>query len=809
MQIKRWYQDWLGWVIVVSITYGIICLASLASDVGRPYPGFFTYYNTILSRMEVEWNVPSWWWDTSGQHPNLGDVVIQVDDTPFTNIHQPIAEGLLYQTAKDNGQTAVAVTVERGGQHILIHIPLETFSWAHYIDLMLLPVIMATCYWMLAIILYRSSNQENKQRLVILLLCAIGTLAAAVKGALFIFGSWRETTLLLINPIHSLTGTFMGVLLLQLAFQFPLTRWPRLMRFTMPFFYGASTVLYLFYFSGKITTWRTGTTPLAQWMDRTWFNFFQYLIIFGTALVLARLFGEALLVRSKTRERQEARILLVAFILFLPAVWFAINGISGTSATLLFLQSLADTRFLSLIVPFAFAAISLRYHTFDGAEKWLFIALVLAVSGFLANAATAVLFWQSTQTIRTLPFPPTAVFFLLFLLVSLVWGWQSGWRGWLGRVFQWERVSYHEVLTFGSRLSTSAYADERQLAQAMADALCAALGVIYATVWLAEPTDLTLTAVSGSFPEKLIPKLQKPSLFPTQPIRLTTNSPAWLQPCYPETAVILPLTISGKAAGLIGLGPRWDTAVFDDRDLEILDLIAQQAAIFLHNARQTALLYQSDQQLLHIQELTRQKTAQNLHDHLLPALSQLQLKLLTANQLLAAQPEKAHALLAESQQELRENSDLVRRIQKDLVIRPLEFGLTPYLQELTIQFTQDTGIATQLNLPETLDTVITVRETREAIYAVWQHALDNIRQHAQATQVTANMAINSTNLTFSICDNGRGSAPEELQKAVANGRFGLRSMQIRLEAIGGTFAFQSPPTQGSCVQAQIPLKHNA
>ncbi|MCZ7665823.1 MAG: hypothetical protein M5U34_00600 [Chloroflexi bacterium] len=34
---------------------------------------------------------------------------------------------------------------------------------------------------------------------------------------------------------------------------------------------------------------------------------------------------------------------------------------------------------------------------------------------------------------------------------------------------------------------------------------------------------------------------------------MAQNSAQWLQPCYPETAVILPLTISGKTTGLIGL----------------------------------------------------------------------------------------------------------------------------------------------------------------------------------------------------------------------------------------------------------------
>ncbi|MFL7837834.1 MAG: hypothetical protein ACK2T4_10555, partial [Candidatus Promineifilaceae bacterium] len=47
--------------------------------------------------------------------------------------------------------------------------------------------------------------------------------------------------------------------------------------------------------------------------------------------------------------------------------------------------------------------------------------------------------------------------------------------------------------------------------------------------------------------------------------------------------------------------------------------------------------------------------------------------------------------------------------------------------------------------------------------------------------------------------------PEQRQESLKNGHFGLRSMEIRLQSVGGQFAFQSVPGQGSCVLGQIPL----
>ena len=805
MPTKRWHTDWLGWVLLASAAYGIICLISLAVDVGRPFPGFITYYNPIQTQMVVEWNTPTWWWDTTGERPLIDDTFIQVNETPFNDILKPVEEAALYQSIWDQGSRTVDVTVNRDGGLITFAVPLEPFSWAQYGDLMLLTVILAACYWLLAMILYRASGAESKQRLVVLILCAFTIIILGNQGSLFIFGGWREYILSFINPLHALAVTLSGALLIHLAFRFPYPRWQRLSRVLLPPIYLLALLLYFFYLLAKVIVWHNGTTPLAQWLDQAWLNTFQYLIIIAILFLLARVLGEAVLLPEKSRYREEARIMLLALFLFLPAAWFAIHGVSGTNSTILFMQSLADTRYLALVVPFAFAAISLRYNTFAGDKNWLFLALMLAVSGFLANGAVALLFWRAPNLIRDLSFPPTAVLFVLFLIAGLIWGWQSSWRGWLGRLFNWERINYHAVKQFGHTLATQPYNDRFELAQNIVSTLCHELSFAGAACWLMTDDTMQLSATDGRLQSTVPQVLHPPDDLIDRPIRLKNPQADWLQPLKSEFSVLLPLFISGRLLGMLAVGQRWDAAVFDDRDLEILTLLSQQAALMLYNAEQTAQLRQSDQQLLRIQELTRQKTAQNLHDHVLPALSLIQMRLLTAGRLIKSQPAKAQEILAESQESLRKNNDLVRRIQKDLVIRSLEYGLSPYLQELVAQFNQDTGITTHLQLPPALDSVISDTNTRETIYAVWQQALDNIYQHAQASEVTINMALDLDQLTFSIRDNGRGSGPEQRQESLKNGHFGLRSMEIRLQSIGGQFAFQSVPGQGSCVLGQIPL----
>ncbi|MCZ7665826.1 MAG: hypothetical protein M5U34_00615 [Chloroflexi bacterium] len=110
----------IGWAGLSSspIAYGILCLLSLASDVGRPFPGFFTYYNNIYTQMDVEWNIPSWWWDDTGNRPRLDDLLLQVNQTPFAGIQRPVAEAPLYAAVWNQGQTDVTITVKRSDQII-------------------------------------------------------------------------------------------------------------------------------------------------------------------------------------------------------------------------------------------------------------------------------------------------------------------------------------------------------------------------------------------------------------------------------------------------------------------------------------------------------------------------------------------------------------------------------------------------------------------------------------------------------------------------------------------------------------------
>ncbi|HRQ39217.1 MAG TPA: GAF domain-containing protein [Chloroflexota bacterium] len=806
MRDKRWYQDWLGWVLVISIGYGLICLLSLTSDVGRPFPGFLTYHNFTTNRMDVFWNAPGWWWQSETDRVALTDILLSVNDVPFNDLTGLLNEQIIYENVWDEGIRSVKIQVERNSQSQTLTIPLHIFSWQDLIDLLLAPFVITSTVLLLAIILYQASGDVLGQRLAILILVTMAGYSASINTSLFHYGQFHDHFLGYSNQIYATAVIFLGPLLIHFAWNFTtpifqdhnvLSRMPLL-------FYSVALLATASYFLSRFIVNLQGITPVMSLLDRFALDSTAYLLIFGVFGVIVRMIGDGFLRRVQPRSRREARLMLAAFLCVLPIVWLSANGIFGNNSSIANIRNLADTRYFALAVPFAFAAISLRYHTFAGAERWLFMALVLAVSGFLANAGTAVLFWQQPQLIRELPFPPTAVLFLLFLLTGLVWGWQSGWRGWLRRVFHWDRVSAHEVQQYGQRLVAAPHTDGRQLAQTMAAVLCQELQVTHTTVWLAAENGLELTAVAGGWPEPAPPWLDLPENIPLTPFRLGANAPVWARPLCPHAIVVLPLILSGRLLGIMASGSRWDTAVFDDRDLDILALIAQQSAVFLQNAQQTAQLRQADRQLLQIQEETQRKTAQDLHDYVLPVMGRLQLQLQTGQHMIADCPEQLPGLLAGSLAQLRDNTAVIRRIQQNLVIRPLEYGLAAYLQELVQRFRDDSGILVEMTLPVDLDTAVPNLDARHAIYAVWQQALDNIQTHAQASHVSITCQHAVTGFCFQIQDNGQGCTPAKREKAIANGHFGLRSMQIRLESVGGTFEFHSHPGHGATITGALP-----
>jgi PAS domain S-box-containing protein len=84
-----------------------------------------------------------------------------------------------------------------------------------------------------------------------------------------------------------------------------------------------------------------------------------------------------------------------------------------------------------------------------------------------------------------------------------------------------------------------------------------------------------------------------------------------------------------------------------------------------------------------------------------------------------------------------------------------------------------------------------------AAYYVVAEALANVHKHAGARRVVVTAAADDHQLVIEVADDGAGGADPE--------GTGLRGLEDRVEALGGSLAVESPPGEGTRVVARLPL----
>ena len=154
------------------------------------------------------------------------------------------------------------------------------------------------------------------------------------------------------------------------------------------------------------------------------------------------------------------------------------------------------------------------------------------------------------------------------------------------------------------------------------------------------------------------------------------------------------------------------------------------------------------------------------------------------------------------QRRLDEIEEQLRRLSHDL--RPTildDLGLCPALTFLAEGVAQRTGLevtvagTTRGRLPVAVET---------ALYRVVQEALTNVMRHARARRVTIALEPEGKELRCRIEDDGVGFDPK-LVPASGNG-LGLRGIEERLKALGGSVEISSSPSQGTHLRIEVPVK---
>ena len=125
------------------------------------------------------------------------------------------------------------------------------------------------------------------------------------------------------------------------------------------------------------------------------------------------------------------------------------------------------------------------------------------------------------------------------------------------------------------------------------------------------------------------------------------------------------------------------------------------------------------------------------------------------------------------------------------------------IEQERVSLERTTGIRTDVELSGRFDEL--TPSQRIALLRVVQEALRNVREHADAAQVSIAIRTGPAGTHAVIRDDGRGFEVEEaLARAVRDGRVGLIGMMERLRLLGGTCEVASRPGGPTTVTAMLP-----
>jgi len=124
-----------------------------------------------------------------------------------------------------------------------------------------------------------------------------------------------------------------------------------------------------------------------------------------------------------------------------------------------------------------------------------------------------------------------------------------------------------------------------------------------------------------------------------------------------------------------------------------------------------------------------------------------------------------------------------------------------YIAQFTRDFFRPTELRTRLELPTNLPGKPLAMETRHQLLLIVKESFNNIVRHAEATEVTVELACENSQLRLSIADNGKGLNGHEK----GEGQDGLTNLRQRIERLGGTLKIETAVSRGTKLEFFLPL----
>ena len=232
---------------------------------------------------------------------------------------------------------------------------------------------------------------------------------------------------------------------------------------------------------------------------------------------------------------------------------------------------------------------------------------------------------------------------------------------------------------------------------------------------------------------------------------------------------------------------------FNDRQKTVLQTVAAQAALMVENER---LILTMEYNTI-IQERTR--LAREIHDGLAQTLAFLKLQAAQMqNYLTQGDLSRLSQVLKQNYKALAEAYLDTREAIDNLRLTPRQ-GITTWLDQVAKDFEQTSGIKVDTSfVPPEWEIP---PEIQAQLIRIVQEALNNIRKHADAKNVSVYVYEWQKDLVIEVRDDGKGFSADDVPEI---SQYGLRGMRERAELIGADFQIISKPLQGTVVRLQLP-----
>jgi signal transduction histidine kinase len=244
---------------------------------------------------------------------------------------------------------------------------------------------------------------------------------------------------------------------------------------------------------------------------------------------------------------------------------------------------------------------------------------------------------------------------------------------------------------------------------------------------------------------------------------------------------------------------------------EILDIIGNQAAIAIQNARLYRDLELEKERMMEIQEEARKKLARDLHDGPTQSVAAIAMRISFARTLMERDPDAAS-------QELLKVEELARRTTQEIrhmlfTLRPLVLesqGLIAALESMAEKMRETFGQNVIIEVDP--DVLPSLEMNKQAvIFYIAEEAVNNARKHAQADNIWVRLKPVESDITLlEIVDDGVGFDIGSVDAAYDSlGSLGMVNMRERADLVNGVLNIASADEKGTRVRVVIPLTEAA